>query len=229
MSRGILTVAAIGGVLAASFVAVFIEREAVWRLEVILSAVSGTASLLTLAIAVLLFGKFGAEQETLQRQLAAVEKLLDSFRRFNLMFAGKSAGIRVDGMNPNLSVYVTERFYEMRIGITPTLAGLLGELSKHHGDTFLPATIADALVPLECSVVTRSADPIPSDDLLIPIPESIVDVMGDEMNQERLTLFRLVSALDGVHDAIEAWYSEVSSLDLGLNLRPRYRSRKDPA
>ena len=46
------------------------------------------------------------------------------------------------------------------------------------------------------------------------------------MNGEPLTVLRLITALDQVHDAIEGWYRRHSRLDSAMNLRPLYRSRE---
>jgi hypothetical protein len=212
--------------ITAVVLAVFLGEQSVWRIELVLASIGAIASLLTLVIAVLLFGKFGAEQSVLDRQLAAIEGLLASMRKFNFLFSGDHRAIRIDAMNPNPNPNAAsmESFYSSRIGVTLKIANAMECISEHRSRIFLPGEISDSLLALTCASVSKSKDLLDdTDELLVHLGAKLEDVLGDNMNGEALTVLRLITALEAVHDAIEAWCALHSSLEFTMNLRPHYR------
>jgi len=204
--------------------------------EKILSIASSISSLITLLIALVLFNKFGVEQDILQKNLKAVSDIFEVLAKTRISIHTNDGSIHFltilrDLREDRFSTPELVRYGDKIIaGDISTMTGV-DELANLGESIFIPKQIAKSIRNIAVSSL------IPSDDIennpdkyviiqYAGVKNTVLDIDSDKeiesprkglVNGKEITLKEYLKNFEDVYRACQKWLKKNSSIDLDLN------------
>lgn len=220
----------IGGVGICSLAALESPVAKLQSVSLVATLLSAVATVITMILAVLLYNRFGVEQDVLKRQLEAVNSLLATLgkMRFAMTTVNDKMTVRITPFDP--FVHQLESHYGKVLVFNADAARQLETLSSHSVDIYLPIPIAKSLRPLVPSIRYPIAhqDTRLSDAMhFVPrVTDGEDDTFFIPYNDAEMTLMDFLSLWSELIDGIDLWFQQNTSNAPGLNIP--HLTKEDP-
>lgn len=217
-----LAVVAVIACILASVLTPSCKREGVTLAATLLSAAS---AIMTMTLAVLLFNRYGVEQDVLKKQFDSVLALLKTLREMHFAMRATDEGgqaiFQITPLDP-FSHSIFEMYYDRAIAFNEHAIEKMRPLDEHRYDIFLPVSIAEVLeriipaflqsLPDQNTKVARAIHFIPPDN-------NEDEPVYLSYNGAEMTFMEFLSRWSDVIDAIDAWLQEHATNAPTLNIR----------
>jgi len=196
---------------------------------------SSASAVMTMTLAILLFNRFGVEQDVLKKQFDSVLSLLTTLREMRfLMQATEGEGEVMPQLTPlnPFAVPTFEMYYGRTIAFNGYVLKKLEPLHAHLYDVFLPVSVVQALEPITPSVLSTGFDP---DTKAKCAFHFVGEGEGGEeetvyliYNGAEMTLIDFLLKWSDIVDAINAWLQEHAANAPVLNIRHLTKKDAEP-
>lgn len=205
------------------------EQQAIILATALVSALS---AVMTMTLAILLFNRFGIEQDVLKLQFDSVRSLLGTLRTMRFWMETKDEGLlsrlQVTAFNPFPSP-VFEAYYGRVVVFNDPTAEKLLSLSEHLDDIFLPASIVDTLSPLVPFQLGVAQDQKQKLTNAIHFAQREPDgTVYVQFNSAEITFMEFLSKWSDLIDAINAWVQQNAASAPVLNIRHLTKNDAQP-
>ncbi len=199
------------------FLPFFLSKETNENVISGINIISGFASLLTLAVALLLYNRFGIEKSLLDKQTNEVFELLENLNKAFIFIQGNNIVMRFNPTRPYHKIY--ESHYDKMLLFSPTYMEGLGNIWKHSNNIFLPKDIAKRLNKLQIYLLAKQSDKLEDHQLRVYVPtkENEKEYFGVANNKE-IIFMEFLTNWNELVEEIKSWISMNSSMKSELNL-----------
>jgi hypothetical protein len=187
-----------------------------------LAILSSVCLFLTLAIAFLLFNKYGIERTLLEKQTGAVFILIDELKKIRLVMQTENSILLFTTEREKLDFFKSGEYAKKVILFNVRYLESMMEISKALENAFMPKSIIDQFAPLRVRILSAVPNSEVSNKYITIDPpassaEKEKNIYGNINNQE-ITLQQYADDWKNLIIASEDWLQKNSDVNVKLNI-----------
>jgi hypothetical protein len=196
----------------------FLNKDILENLRNTFTVISGTASFITVVIAILLFNKYGIDKTIKDKNLEISLKLLEEIKSIRIIITSDDFGCYYQPTVVPIEQY--EFAYKAKLLFSKTYANDLQFLRKYSTNLYLPLEIKKKLDILIPSAMGRIQELIKESDY------ALVTINGNESegtynwinSVEEITVFKYLIMWDELITTVKNWCVRNSDSKIDLNI-----------
>jgi hypothetical protein len=237
MKRTSIAIGSLIGLVLCVIVPVVIPAAAKDQADLAASLLSAFATVITMVLAILLYNRFGIEQDVLRQQFDAVLSLLKTLAGLRLVMTARTpageAVMQISPFDPIPGGFLDE-YLDMKMAFSTKVFTILNPLHDHMRDVFLPVSIADRLKPLAPGVLQYAPQDQDQNVPVVFFGASADDATPDQLkpclyNGRAMDLREFLEHWAKLVEAINEWLQSNAANAPMLNIPHFHRKSAQPS